>query len=300
MILDPGSPTVGVDVGATTIKAALVSAGGELLTTSRRPTPVDDPVAIDAAIVATVADVASAVVIGAVGVGTPGWTSSDRRTVVYSPNLPWRNEPLADRLADHLGVRVVLENDANAAAWGEFRYGAGRGVDSLVALTLGSGVGGSVIVNGALVRGAHGCAGEIGHCRQETGGRPCACGRQGCNENYASGRALTRRGVEAIGADTDLFTAATAGDADALAVYREFGTYVGRALADPVLITNPGLVVIGGGVADAFGLFGAVAAEALVAELGPNWAGIAPPLVPAVLGGDAGMIGAADLAREAA
>lgn len=285
------APTIGVDVGATTIKAAFVERDGTIMAEAERTTP-QDRAAIEDCIVAVVATLPTA---GAVGVGTPGWTTADGRCVVYSPNLPWRDEPLAERLEQRLGVPVRLENDANAAAWGEFRFGAGRDADGLVALTLGSGVGGALVVKRALVRGRHGCAGEIGHCVVETAGRPCACGRRGCAENYISGRALQRALAELAVDSTD--PAADAQRADE--VFAEFGRFVGLALADTVLLVNPDLVVIGGGVADSFDRFGGSATRSLAEALGANWQGLAPPIVPAQLGVKAGRIGSADLARVA-
>jgi glucokinase len=286
---------IGVDVGATTVKAAVVAPDGTIMGIAERWTSVTSSAAVEADIVAVLAELDQSDVVG-VGLATPGWTSADRRTVVYSPNLPWHHEPLADRIEQVVGLPVVLENDANAAAWGEFRFGVAKGTSSMIAMTLGSGVGGAVVVNGALVRGHHGCAGEIGHCIQETNGRPCACGRIGCNENYASGRALMRRAAELIGVGRDLVAEAKAARSAALQVYEEFGTYVGRALTDPILLLNPDIVVIGGGVVAAFDLFAPAIGSALSEALGPNWRGIAPPIAAASLGADAGRVGVADLA----
>ena len=286
---------IGVDIGATTVKAAVVAPDGTIMRTAVRSTSLGSSEAVEADVAALLGELDHSDVVG-IGLGTPGWTSADRRTVVYSPNLPWHDEPLAERIEQRIGLPVVLENDANAAAWGEFRFGVARGTSSMIAMTLGSGVGGAVVVNGALVRGHHGCAGEIGHCVQQTAGRTCACGRIGCNENYASGRALVRRAAEVIGTERDLFAEAAAGNAAALQVYTEFGTYVGRALADPIMLLNPDIVVIGGGVVAAFDLFAPAIHDALGEALGANWRAIAPPIAAASLGTDAGRVGVADLA----
>lgn len=289
------SCTIGVDVGATTIKSAIVDHGMIVGSTTCR-TPNGSAKAVEDAIVASIETLqAQGLTTGGVGIGTPGWTSADRRTVIYSPNLPWRDEPVAEQVEERVQSPVVLENDANAAAWGEYRFGVARGASSMIAITLGSGVGGAIVLGGQLVRGRDGCAGEIGHTRRESGGRPCACGRSGCMENYVSGRALLRDG--GFGPDYDCFAAGAAGETAALAVIAAFGRHLGIGLADSVLLLNPDVVVIGGGVAESFALFGKSAADALAGELGPNWAGAAPPIVAATLGSDAGRIGAADLAR---
>lgn len=289
---------VGVDVGATTVKAAAVGAAGAIAAFAERPTP-DSSAEIDECILDLVASLRDRCgpPLG-LGVGTPGWTSADRRHVIYSPNLPWRNDPIADRLEQALQLPVVLENDANAAAWGEYRFGAGRDCTSIVLVTLGSGVGGAIVIDDTLIRGHHGCAGELGHALRETNGRPCECGRRGCMENYVSGRALVRRAVEVLGPDADPHRAALDGDPRAVAVYAEFGEHLGRGLADDVMLVDPQLVVIGGGVAVSFAQFAPAARRALDDELGPNWRGIAPSIVVAQLGPDAGRIGVADLARQ--
>lgn len=289
---------VGVDVGATTVKAAAVGAAGDVAASLERPTP-GSGAEIDECILDLVGSLSDAYgpPLG-LGIGTPGWTSGDRRHVVYSPNLPWRNDPIADRLEQALQLPVVLENDANAAAWGEYRFGAGRGSTSIVLVTLGSGVGGAIVIGDTLIRGHHGCAGELGHALRETNGRPCECGRRGCMENYVSGRVLVRRAAEVLGPDTDLHRAALDGDPRAVDVYVEFGEHLGRGLADDVMLLDPQFVVIGGGVALSFEQFAPATRRALDDELGPNWQGIAPSIVVAELGSDAGRIGVADLARR--
>jgi len=294
------SLTYGVDVGATSVKAAAVTPDGRIVAEAHLETPVDSSDTVARAVEESVAAVRAKAPGGvSVGVGTPGWTSADRRRVVYSPNLPWRDEPLADRLETVIGLPVVLENDANAAAWAEFRFGGARSANSMVALTFGSGVGSAIVVGGTLLRGAHGCAGEIGHCVIVTGGLPCACGRTGCMENYGSGRSLDRDTVGALGTGVSLHEGAVRGDQRARSIYREFGQRVGRGLANVCLTVDPELVVIGGGVSDAFEWFSEAMRIALRDELGPHWAGIAPDIVAAELGAAAGRVGAADLARHA-
>lgn len=295
------SLTYGVDVGATSVKAAAVTPNGRIVAEAQLGTPLDSSDAVARTIEESVSAVRAKAPGGvSIGVGTPGWTSADRRRVVYSPNLPWREEPLADRLEMFTGLPVVLENDANAAAWAEFRFGGARSATSMVALTLGSGVGSAIVVGGRLLRGAHGCAGEIGHCVIVTGGLPCACGRIGCMENYCSGRSIDRDAVDVLGSGVSVHEAAReGGDPRARSIYRAFGRRIGRGLANICLTVDPELVVIGGGASESFEWFGEAMRTALLDELGPHWAGIAPDIVAAELGTSAGRVGAADLARQA-
>ncbi len=289
----------GVDVGATSIKAAAVDADGRVVTECEVPTADTDAVELERSVLNAIETVrANCPGGGAVGIGVPGWAAADRRVVRYTPNLPWRDEPLADRIEQATGLSVFVENDANAAAWAEFRFGSGRGVDSMVMLTLGSGVGSAIVVGGRLVRGGTGRAGEIGHCVIDTGGRPCACGRTGCMENYASGRALNRAVPAAATAERSLSQLAETGDDRALAAYREYGEHIGRGLANVVLTLDPELIVFGGGVSDSFELFGPAVIEAMTDEMGPAWGQEIPAVQRAVLGPAAGRIGAADLTRS--
>lgn len=292
------STAYGVDVGATAVKAAAVTAQGEILAEYSCPTPLESSATVERAVLDALDIVRYQVDTGsAVGIGTPGWTSADRRCVRYSPNLPWVDEPVADRVERAVGLPVILENDADAAAWAEYRFGAAAGASSMVALILGSGVGGSIIVDGHPIRGASGRAGELGHCTYVTGGHACACGRVGCLENYASGRSLLRRAAGFFATDVELHAAARNGDARACAIYRDFGVDVGRALANVVLVLDPEVVLIGGGVSDAFDLIAPAAREALGVELGDRWNQEVPDLVQAQLGSAAGRIGCADIGR---
>jgi glucokinase len=292
---------IGLDVGATTVKGAVVDESGRLLRRSQVSTPADgSSVEIEDAIIACIdqlrGDLAD---LGGIGLAAAGWVSADQRTMVFSANFPaWHHEPIADRITDRAGLPVVLDNDANAAAWAEFRFGAGSRAHSMAAVTLGSGVGGALVVNGQLVRGFHGAAGEIGHCVMITDGYPCACGRRGCMENYVSGRSVNRRARPTMG-DRDLYVAARSGDQLALTLYTELGGFLGRGLANLVMLVNPELIVISGGVADAFDLFETAATAAMSAELGPSWSALVPVFSAATLGTEAGILGAADLAQQA-
>lgn len=294
-----GKVSLGLDVGATTVKGAVVAGGGEILARHSVPTPsAGSSRDIEDAILSCVDQLRTAsAFVSSIGLAAAGWIGPDRRSVVFSANFSaWQDEPLVDRLEQRTGLSVVMENDANAAAWGEFVFGAGVGATSMVAITLGSGVGGALIVNDQLVRGHHGGAGEIGHSVMITGGYPCACGRHGCMENYVSGRSINRRGQPVFG-EADLHQLALRGDERAIELYREFGTYLGQGLANVMMLVNPQRVVISGGVAVAFDLFVDAAVTSMTAELGPHWRGLVPEFVVGQLGHDAGVLGAADLAR---
>ncbi|HWG97928.1 MAG TPA: ROK family protein, partial [Pilimelia sp.] len=150
--------TIGVDIGGTKVAAGVVDEAGRVLVDTRRPTPADDAAQTRAVVVEVVAELAAAYPVEAVGIGAAGWVA-DRSVVRFAPNLAWRDEPLRAHVADACGLPVVVENDANVAAWAEFRYGAGRGAgDSMVLVTVGTGIGGGIVLAGGLVRGAHGVA----------------------------------------------------------------------------------------------------------------------------------------------
>src|SRR3954451_1173784 len=182
--------TIGVDVGGTKIAVGVVDEGGQLLETTRRDTPSDDPAKTEDAIADGVRELQAHQVVEAIGVGAAGFVDADRSTVLFAPNLAWRNEPLRRALEARLGLPVVVENDANAASWAEVRFGAGRGESDVVVVTVGTGIGGGIVLDGHLVRWRHGVAAEIGHFTVVPDVRRCGCGNQGCWEQYASGRAL--------------------------------------------------------------------------------------------------------------
>jgi glucokinase len=311
--------TIGVDVGGTKVLGGVVDADGTLLAKARRETPAADVAKTDEFIVEVVQELAATHPVVAVGIGAAGWIDASRSHVLFSPNLAWRNEPLRERIAERVGLPVVVENDANAAAWAEFRFGAARdAVDSMALFTVGTGVGGGLVIGGELVRGSHGVAAEVGHIRAVPGGRRCGCGRQGCLEQYASGSALVRYARERAEADPasairlldlagrsvagvtgPLVTrAAREGDPASRAAFAEVGRWLGSGLADMVQILDPDVLVIGGGVIEAGELLMAPTRAAYIDELAAR-AGLAvAPVVEAQLGNMAGVVGAADLARR--
>ncbi len=311
--------TIGVDVGGTKIAAAVVDRSGTLLAVRHRPTPADDVVQIRDVIAEMVRDLRAEHDVSAVGVAAAGFVDAERSTVMFAPNLPWRGEPLRRELERRTGLPVVVENDANSAAWAEARFGAGRGERHLVALTVGTGVGGGIVEDGALVRGRFGAAAEVGHVVMVPGGRPCPCGLRGCLEQYASGRALGRRAqeiasasprlaqglLERVGGRVDgidgaaVTAAAQAGDAVSLRAFDEIGGWLGRGLAQLAAVLDPGMFVLAGGVTNA----GQVLLEPVMAGFADSLtARDRRPLARVALAGlgpEAGIVGAADLAADA-
>lgn len=314
---------LGVDVGGTKIAAAAVDANGTIRHRALRETPAQDVEAITAAIADMVRELAAATreegeQIGAVGVACAGFVDSAGTTVLFAPNLAWRDAPLKDRLESAVQLPIVLENDANAAAWGEFRFGAAREADDMLLVTVGTGVGGGIVSDGELLRGSQGIAAEIGHLRVQPDGHRCGCGNRGCWEVYASGSALVRearelvRGgsphagalIDACGGDPEQLTgqmvteAAEAGDPAATELLADLGQWLGEGVASLVAVLDPGLIVIGGGVSAAGDLLLEPARAAFGRQLTGRGHRRQADLVVATLGNDAGMIGAADLAAR--
>ena len=309
--------TIGVDVGGTKIAAGVVDEKGQILRRDRRESPAKDRDAIQQTIADLIHELAFGLEIEGVGVGAAGFVDVTRSTVLFAPNLSWRAEPLKAELERRTGLHVVVENDANAAAWGEFAFGAGVDADDLLLVTVGTGVGGGIVLDGKLHRGTFGIAAEIGHLRVVPGGRPCPCGNLGCWEQYASGSALVRdtraaaKGdpgaddlLERADGDPQAITgpmiteAAKEGDAFAVGRLAQLGKWLGEGIASLAAVLDPGVVVIGGGVADADELL----LEPIRAHYRANLTGRGhrPELAirAATLGNDAGLIGAGDLARQ--
>ncbi len=310
--------TIGVDVGGTKVNAGLVDESGSIVRRTRRPTPSASPADVEDVIAACVTELCEGVEVEAVGVGAAGFITADRSKVLVAPNLAWVDEPLRDAVAARIGLPVVVENDANAAAWAEYRFGAGRGEEHLVVVTVGTGIGGGIVLGGQLYRGRFGIGAEFGHMQVVEGGRRCGCGQHGCWEQYCSGRALLHEareiadvqrgygqrllelgggrpeGIEAV----EVTAAAREGDPAALDCFEEIGNWLGQGLADLAAALDPGRFVIGGGVADAGELLLAPARRAFALRL--TGGGFRPnaEIRLAELANDAGMVGAADLARS--
>lgn len=308
---------IGVDIGGTKIAAGVVDDQGRILAQTRRDTDASTAEAVDAGVIDVVRELSAAYEVAAIGLAAPGFVSSDQSTVLLCPNLPWRDHPLRERVAAGLGtaVPIVVENDANAAGWAEFRFGVGRDVQDMLLLTIGTGLGGALVVGGRLVRGAYGVAAEVGHMRVVPDGHLCGCGLHGCWEQYASGRALVRsartaaanlpesavRMVELSGGakikGPAITTAAQEGDPLAISLLAELGRWIGEGSASVAALLDPALVVIGGGVGEAGDLLLEPTRAAFLGALSARGFRPEARIELAAMGNDAGIVGAADLAR---
>lgn len=294
--------TVGVDVGGTKVAAALVDDGGSIVRRSRAETESSDYPGMVAGIVAAVTDVRAGVDVSGVGLAIAGNVAADGSSVLFSPHLPLAAEPLAADLKAALGLRVLVDNDANAAAWAEHQCGAGRGTGEMLFVAMGTGLGAGLVLRNDLYRGYQGFAGEAGHLTVVIDGRACPCGSRGCWERYASGTALVAHYVER-GGDADvggpgITSAAAKGNELAIAALSDVGEWLGRGLASLVAILDPELVVIGGGVSESADLLLDPARRQMAASMTGADRRPLPPVVAAELGNEAGVVGAAMLARN--
>ena len=316
---------IGVDVGGTKVAAGVVDEDGRIIAKLKRSTPAASPERTELAIADAVTgllahDQVAAHRVGAIGLGAAGFVDSARATMLFAPNLAWRDEPLKQRVEERLGREVVVENDANASAWAEARFGAARGYLDVILVALGTGIGAAILIGGQLYRGRWGMAGEPGHVRVVPEGRLCGCGNRGCWEQYCSGNALVAEAREfarrtpegamrllqlgggvAEGISGPVITQAAAeGDPAALRCFQTIGGWLGQGLADLAAILDPCCFVIGGGVSEAGDLLLDPARAAFERALtGRGYRPLAEIKV-AQLGEDAGIVGAADLARQAA
>ena len=313
------SYTIGVDVGGTKVLGGVVDELGAVIKTARRDTPREGGAALTQAIADVAKELMSEFTIDSVGVSAAGFVSSDRKTMLATPNIAgWNGVDLDYQLTSLIGLPVVIENDANAAAWGEARFGAGRGKRHMLMLTVGTGIGGGIVVNGELYRGAFGIAAEIGHIRVVPEGHLCGCGARGCFEQYGSGNALMRHAREAIAASPDIARnllsrgdgtlegltgkaitdAARDGDAVALAAFNTTAQWLGAGIASLAVVLDPECVVIGGGVIDAGEILLKPTREALERSMPFAGKHPYPEIIGAQLGNEAGLVGVADLARS--
>jgi len=310
--------TIGLDIGGTKISGCVIDSNGLVLARGRKDTPAQDPGAIVSESADLIRELSFEREIDAVGVACAAFVDRTGSTVLFAPNLAWRDLPFRQLLETALGLPVIIENDANAAAWGEFRFGAAVGTSDMLLVTVGTGIGGGVVTNGVLLRGAFGIAAELGHMRVVPGGIRCGCGNRGCWEQYASGSALVREARELVASGSphaarlsdlcagdpaalrgpDVTRAATEGDPAAVELLADLGTWIGEGAASVAAILDPELIVLGGGVSDAGPLLLEPARAAFRRQLTGRGYRPEARFALARLGNDAGMIGAADLAAR--
>ncbi|WP_460447744.1 ROK family glucokinase, partial [Angustibacter aerolatus] len=316
-------PAIGVDIGGTKVAAGLVDTDGRVLSRARRETPhrSTSPQVVEDTIAEVITELREEWDFReplAVGIGAAGFVDVTQSSVLFAPHLSWRHEPLRDAMRRRVGLPVVVENDANAALWAESRFGAAQGEECVVCVNLGTGIGGAVLLDGELYRGRFGVAGEFGHMQVVAGGHRCECGNRGCWEQYASGNALVREARELAAAGSPVAhglleraegdpaqingplvtEAAKDGDPAAVELFEDVGRWLGIGLANLAAAFDPGLFVIGGGVSDARELLLNPARESFRRAL--TGRGFRPEarVVRAQLGNEAGLVGAADLARD--
>ncbi len=312
------SLTIGVDVGGTKVAAGVVDERGRIVEKLRRATPAASPERTAAAIAAVVTELLGRHAVTAVGVGAAGFVDEAGGTVVFAPNLAWRGEPLRTKLTGMVGLPVMVDNDGNASAWAEVRFGAARGHAHVIFVSVGTGIGAGFILDGRLYRGRWGMAGEPGHARVVPDGRLCGCGNRGCWEQYSSGSALVTEardfamrspggamrllqlagGNAAAITGTHITEAAREGDPAALRCFSIVGTWLGQGLANLAAILDPGCIVVGGGVSEAGELLLGPARAAFDKALPGTGYRPRVEILRAALGADAGIVGAADLVQH--
>ncbi|MGW0803071.1 ROK family glucokinase [Nonomuraea sp. NPDC002799] len=307
--------TIGVDIGGTKVAAGVVDDNGEIVAHTLRPTAADRPDVVAETVADVVRELSEGREIEAVGVGAAGFVDETRSIVRFAPNLAWREEPLQKKISGLVGLPVVIENDANAMAWGETRFGAGRGQSHVVCITLGTGIGGGLVFDGVLYRGRWGMGAELGHMQVLPEGRQCGCGNVGCWEQYASGQALVKDAREIAEArperaeillglaggkieGEEVTEAARLGDDASLASFASLADWLGQGMADLAAILDPGCFIVGGGVSRAADLFIDRAREVFAERLTGHGHRPIAEIRLAELGASAGLVGAADLARQ--
>jgi glucokinase len=296
-----GSRVIGVDVGGTKILAAVVSREGAVEARLEHPTDISSEEALLAALDGAIEELRSGGAFAALGFGIPSRIDQRAGRAVASVNIPLAGVDFRDRMRERHGLPVAIDNDANAAAIGEWRVGAARGANHVVMLTLGTGVGGGLILDGKPYRGATGSGAELGHIVLDPEGPPCGCGGRGHLESFAAGPAADRAARELYGASSDaedLVERARAGAAEAVEALARIGRYLGAGIASLVNVFEPEVVVVGGGFGAAGDLLLAPAREVL-ARQGLDPGRDTARVVPAELGADAGVIGAGLIAFAA-
>ncbi|WP_026919541.1 ROK family protein [Gordonia shandongensis] len=309
--------TVGIDIGGTSVRASVVDPQGRLLDTLRTATPPTSD-SLEHCLHRLVAELQDRWAVGAVGVAIAGFLTPDRQVVRFAPHLAWREAPVPAILTERLGIPVFAEHDGNAAAVAELHFGAAAGGHNSLVLSIGTGIGAGMIMDGRIYRGSFGVAPEFGHLTVVPDGRPCSCGKRGCWERYCSGTALVDTVLEllashhyprsALAAESEsdpgsltgrrVAAAAADGDPAALAAYGDLARWLGYGLGMIADVFDPDLVVLAGGVGAASGLFLDDAREHYAAAITGSGHRSLARIRGTQLGESAGVIGAAQVARQ--
>jgi glucokinase len=310
--------TVGIDIGGTKVLGGVVDFQGNISTSTRKDTPKSGGEDLYQEICTLIRELQKDSTISGIGISCAALISSDRRTILSSPNISnWNSIKLGDRLEQEFSLPVFVENDANAAMWAEFKFGNARNFNPVMFFIIGTGMGGGFVVDGKLYRGAFGIGAEFGHMIVERNGIICGCGVAGCIEQYASGTALMRYTREAIEKNPSagvellnfgdgtiagltgaaLTTAAKAGNKLAISAFEICADWLANAIASYTLILDPQAIIIGGGVADAGELFLTPVRASIPKYMPFVDSHPAPEIIAAKFGNNAGLIGAALLAR---
>src|SRR3954468_21826250 len=312
--------TVGIDIGGTKVLGAVVDSAGTVIALDRRPTEGQDVRRVEDTIVDLVTGFGQQYDVAAVGIGAAGFVDVTRTVGMFSPHLDWRREPLRARVAERLRLPVVVDNDANTAALAECRFGAGRGHRFVLCVTLGTGIGGALVLDSRVYRGANGMAGEFGHIQVVPQGLWCECGNRGCWEQYASGNALVRDARALVRSSSPMahhLRSLVDGDADALEgpqvtqaardgdpvsieLLADVGRWLGVGLAGVAAALDPACIIVGGGLSGPGELLIDPTRQAFSRSLTARGHRNEPVITQASLGPNAGFIGAADMARSAA
>ena len=308
--------TIGIDIGGTSVRAAVIDAEGEIRASLRDTTPHTERETEDI-LVNLITKLAATHEVSAVGLAVAGFVSADRQRVMFAPHLAWRNADVPQRIAARVQLPVVMDHDVNSAAWAEYQRGASAGAPIALLIALGTGIGAGLIIDGEIYRGAHGVAPELGHLTVVPNGRPCPCGKKGCWERYCSGTALAETAREKMtagdapvlrqlsGNDPGAITgtmvaiAATEGDPAALAAMDDLGHWLAVGLALVTDVLDPEVIVIGGGVASAAGMFLPLAVSEFAGQITGAGHRPVPRVELARFGDRAGILGAALLAAAA-
>ncbi len=311
---------MGIDIGGTKVLGAVVDPTGTVVAVDRRPTEGHDVHKVEDTIVDLVTGFAREYDVAAVGIGAAGFVDVSRTVVMFSPHLDWRREPLRARVAERVRLPVVVDNDANTMALAECRFGAGRGHRFVLCVTLGTGIGGALVLDNRVYRGANGMAGEFGHMQVVPDGHWCECGNRGCWEQYASGNALVRDARELVRSSSpmahhlgllvhgdanalegpQITQAAQEGDPLSIELLADVGRWLGVGLAGLAAAFDPGRIIIGGGLSESGDLLIGPTRQAFSRSLTGRGHRTEPVIAQAELGPSAGFIGAADMARSAA